>query len=179
MSKSVIKNFRTGSSRRPKSSRGNLMRKTINPQLKIDGQDISEIKSDLRSRDEIPKLLTGLQHIYCNPGIREQVSDISERIIPEGTDMENGRPGTDLWKILISGTLRLNCNRDYDKVEEIADNHIGVREMMGHGRSGNNRFYPLQTIKDNVSLFTPEIPDEINQIVVRIGHNPVKKTEKD
>lgn len=155
------------------------MRKTINPQLKIDGQDISKIKSDLRSRDEIPKLLMGLQHIYCNPEIREQVSDILERIIPEGTDMENGRPGMYLWKILISGTLRLNCNRDYDKVEEIADNHIRVREMMGHGRFGNNRFYPLQTIKDNVSLFTPEIPDGINQIVVRMGHNLVKKTEKD
>jgi hypothetical protein len=151
------------------------MRKTINWQLKIDEQNISKIKFDLRSRDEIPKLLMGLQYIYCNADIREQVFDILERVIPEGTDSKNGRPGMDLWKILILGTLRLNCNWDYDKVKEIADNHHKVREMMGHCRFDDS-FYPLQTIKDNVSLFTPEILDLINQIVVKAGHNLVKKT---
>jgi IS5 family transposase len=150
------------------------MRKMINRQLKIDEQNISKIKSDLRSRDEIPKLLMGLQYVYCNAEIREQIFDILKRVIPEGTDSKNGRPGTDLWKILILGTLRLNCDRDYDKVKEIADNHLKVREMMGHCRFEDS-FYPLQTIKDNVSLFTPEIPDGINQIVVKTGHNPVKK----
>lgn len=150
------------------------MRKIINRQLKIDERNIAKIKSDPRSRDEIPELLIGLQYIYCNAGIREKVFDISERAIPEGTDPKNGRPGMELRKILISGTLRLNCNRDYDKVKEIADNHLRVREMMGHCRSEDS-FYPLQTIKDNVSLLTPEIPDEINQIVVKAGHNPVKK----
>jgi IS5 family transposase len=153
------------------------MRKTINWQLKIGEQNISKIKSDLRSRDEIPKLLMGLQYVYCNAGIREQISDILKRIIPEGTDPKNGRPGMDIRKVLISGTLRLNCDWDYDKVKEIADNHLKVREMMGHSRSEDS-FYPLQTIKDNVSLFTPEIPDGINQIVVKSGHNPVKKNEE-
>jgi len=46
--------------------------------------------------------------------------------------------------------------------------------MTGHCGFGES-FYPLQTIKDNVSLFTPEIPDKINQIAVKAGHNPVKK----
>jgi hypothetical protein len=35
----------------------------------------------------------------------------------------------------------------------------------------------LQTIKDNVSLFTPEILDQINQVVVKAGHQLVKKKE--
>jgi hypothetical protein len=100
------------------------MRKTINWQLKIDEQNIAKIKFDPRSRDEIPKLLIGLQYIYCNAEIREQVFDILERVIPEGTNPKNGRPGMDLWKILILGTLRLNCDWDYDKVKEIADNHL-------------------------------------------------------
>jgi IS5 family transposase len=153
------------------------MRKMINWQLKIDEQNISKIKFDLRSRDEIPKLLMGLQYIYCNTEIREQVSDILQGVIPEETDSKNGRPGTDLWKILILGTLRLNCDWDYDKVKEIADNHLKVREMMGHCRFEDS-LYSLQTVKDNVSLFTPDIPDEINQIVVKAGHNPVKKNEE-
>ena len=39
------------------------MRKTIDPQMKLEQVDISEIEFDLRSRDEIPKLLMGLQYI--------------------------------------------------------------------------------------------------------------------
>ena len=42
--------------------------------------------------------------------------------------------------------------------------------------------YSLQALKDNVSLFTPEILERINQIVVEAGHNLLKgkgkKTEK-
>lgn len=49
--------------------------------------------------------------------------------------------------------------------------------MMGHSRFVDS-FYPLQTIKDNVSLLTPEILDLINQIVVKAGHNLVKKNEE-
>lgn len=153
------------------------MRKEIDLQMKIGETDISKIRFDLRSRDEIPKLLMGLQYIYCNSEIREHVFNILKEIIPEGTDVNNGRPGMELWKILILGTLRLNCNWDYDKIKEIADNHIRVREMMGHCRFSES-FYPLQTIKDNVSLFTPEILDKINQIVVKTGHNLVKKKEE-
>jgi len=59
-------------------------------------------------------------------------------------------------------------------VKEIAGNHLRVREMTGHCRSEDS-LYSLQTVKDNVSLFTPDIPDKINQIVVKAGHNPVKK----
>jgi hypothetical protein len=34
----------------------------------------------------------------------------------------------------------------------------------------------LQTIKDNVQLFTPEVLDEINQVVVQAGHQLKKKS---
>ncbi len=39
--------------------------------------------------------------------------------------------------------------------------------------------YALQTLKDNVSLFTPEVLDEINQIVVKYGHELVGKKEEE
>jgi len=151
------------------------MRKTIDPQTKLGQVNISEIEFDLRSRDEIPKLLMGLQYIYCAPEIREQVFRILEEMVPTGTDANTGRPGMLLWKILVLGTLRLNCNWDYDKVKEMADNHITLRLMLGHSGWEDEYLYPIQTIKDNVSLFTPEILDKINQIVVKAGHNLVKK----
>jgi hypothetical protein len=157
------------------SSGGDVMRKTIEPQMKLDQVDISEIEFDLRSRDEIPKLLMGLQYIYCTAEIREHVFKILEQMVPRGTDANTGRPGMLLWKILVLGTLRLNCNWDYDKVKEMADNHITLRLMLGHSGWEDEYRYPIQTIKDNVSLFTPEILDKIDQIAVKAGHNLVKK----
>ena len=46
--------------------------------------------------------------------------------------------------------------------------------MLGHG-AFNEEFYHFQTLKDNVSLFTPELLAQINQIVVAAGHGLVKK----
>ena len=77
----------------------------------------------------------------------------------------------DLWKILVLGTLRLNCNWDYDKVQEMANNHNNLREMLGHSKTDFESKYPLQTIRDNIVLLTPAILDEVNQIVVKTGHS--------
>lgn len=155
------------------------MRKIIKSQMVFGEVDISKIEFDLRSRDEIPKLLMGLQYIYCTPEIRDEVFKILEEVVPEGTDSDNGRPGMLLWKILVLGTLRLNCNWDYDKVKEIADNHKMLRQMLGHGCFEEDDYkYPIQTIKDNVSLLTPEVLEKINQVVVKAGHNLVKKKEE-
>lgn len=153
------------------------MRKVIEPQMRLGAVDISQIKFDLRSRDEIPKLLMGLQYIYGTRAVKEEVFKILEGIIPEGTDRNNGRRGMDLWKILVLGTIRLNCNWDYDKLQEIANNHRTLRLMLGHGIVDRHS-YALQTLKDNVSLFTPEVLDEINQVVIKAGHNLVGKKKK-
>ena len=60
------------------------MRIVIEKQNKLGSIDIADIKFDLRSRDEIPKLLMSLQYIYCNPAIRDEVFQILEGLTPEG-----------------------------------------------------------------------------------------------
>ena len=109
------------------------MRKVINNQMQFGEVDISQIEFDLQSRDEIPKLLIGLQYIYTTPEVKKEVFAILEEIVPEDVDKSNGRPGMDLWKILVVGTLRLNCSWDSDKLQEIANNHINLRQMLGQG----------------------------------------------
>lgn len=146
------------------------MRKIIDMQMKFGETAIAGIKFDPKSRDEIPKLLRGLQAIYCNRNVRSQVCDALTELIPPHIDIKNGRSGMDLWKIFVLGALRLTCNWDYDKLHEIANNHIKLRQMLGHGTMNADYQYELQTLKDNVSLFTPEILDKINQIVVKYGH---------
>jgi len=143
--------------------------------MKLGEVAVSRIALDTRSRDEIPKLMMGLQHIYCTPEIRKQVFAILEDVIPEETNKNNGRLGMDLWNILVLGTLRLNCDWDYDKLREMADNHKTLRQMLGHGIDEADKRYALQTLRDNVSLLTPEVLDRINQVVVRSGHTLVRK----
>ena len=50
-----------------KSSSGeNIMRKVIEPQMKLGEQAIADIKLDPKSHDDIPQILRGLQHIYVS-----------------------------------------------------------------------------------------------------------------
>ena len=154
------------------------MRKVIDLQMEFWGKDIADIEFDLESRDEIPKLLMGLQHIYCTPLLRKKVEEVLRQIVPRRSH-ETGRPGMNLWKILVLGTLRLNCNWDYDKVHDIANNHKNIRQMLGHREKDFDSTYALQTIRDNVRLLTPEILDEINQLVVSVGQSLVMKKNEE
>jgi len=147
--------------------------------MKLGEIPISKIEINLKSRDDIPPLLLGLQHIYTTPDLREAVFEILEEKISPDTDHQNGRPGMDLWKILVLGVLRVNLNWDYDRLEEMANNHKTIRHMLGHGIFDADYEYKLQTLKDNIYLLTPEIVEEINQVVVHAGHNLVKKKDEE
>jgi len=98
-----------------------------------------------------------------------------EQLIPQNINTHNSRPGMQLWKILVLGVLRLNINRDYDRIHELANNHKTIRQMLGHGLFNDDLEYKLQTLKDNVSLLTPKILNQINEVVVASGHLLVKK----
>ena len=153
------------------------MRRVIDPQIKFGEVVIENINFDLSSRDEIPKLLIGLQEIQKQKELRDQVFAALEELVPAGICSDKGRRGMDLWKILVLGTLRLNCNWDYDKVQEMANNHKTLRMMLGHSDLNWEDRYALQTIKDNLSLFTPEVYDKINQLVVKHGHKMIGKAK--
>ncbi len=131
------------------------MRQTIKPQMQLGEVDISAITFNPKSRDDIPRLLRAFQHIWVTPELREQVFQALERMIPASRD--NGRP-EDLWKILIFGTLRLTINCDYDRLQELANEHGTLRQMLGHGPYCTHSYH-IQTLQDNIALFTPEILD--------------------
>ncbi len=147
--------------------------------MKIGEIDISRIQFDLQSRDEIPKLLMGLQYAYTTPELRKAAFDLLEGLTPPKVNPNIGRTGMTYWKILVLGTLRLACNFDYDKLKEVADNHSTVRQMLGHGVLDFSSRYPLQTIKDNVALLTSTVLDQINRLIVEHGQRIVGKKDKE
>ena len=150
------------------------MRKTIEPQMKIGEIEIASIQFDMRSRDEIPKVLIGMQSLYKNAEAKKRLFEELERIVPAGVDKGKGRRGMDLWKIFVLATLCLECNWDFDKLLEMANEHNSIRLMLPHPKWDQSK-YSLQTLKDNISLFTKEVLDRINAIIVNHGHDIIGK----
>ncbi len=151
------------------------MRSATKLQMQLGEIDIANIRLDPRSRDDIPELLRGLQYLYTDKTLRAEIFEVLGKLTPPTINPEMGRPGMALWKIFVMGSLRLNLNCDYDRLQELVNNHKTIRQMLGHGFTDDDRSYHLQTLKDNVQLFTPEILDEINQVVVKAGHQLKKK----
>lgn len=140
---------------------------------------VDQINLELKSRDDIPQILRGLQYIFLDLVLRGEVLKILGDLFPQEVDLNNGRPGMDRWSIFVMGVLRLNLNCDYDRLHNLVNNHKTIRQILGHGLIDDQQGYCLQTLKDNVSLLTPEILDKINQVVVRAGHDLIKKNQKE
>ena len=137
------------------------MRKILHEQVQMGEMDIATVPIELDSRDEIPQLLRGLQYLYAAPALRRRIFTILLGLIPTEIQIDTGRNGMDLWKIFVLGTIRLICNWDYDKLQDIANNHVTLRRMLGHGLFDMDARYPRQTLCDNIRWFTPEILDKI------------------
>lgn len=146
------------------------MRQVINPQLEFGQVDISKIKFDPKSRDDIPRILRGLQHIYVTPALRTAIFALLEKEVSPKINKKNGRPGMELWQILVLGVLRLDLNADYDRVHSLSNSHRELRQMLGHSDFYDETYYNLQTLKDNISLLSEDLLIKINIIIVDGGH---------
>ena len=75
--------------------------------------DISEIKFNPKSGDDIPKLLRGLQYIWTDRNLLESVFEVLKKVLPKrnGIKLSSeqrsqkasthfGRPGMEQWKIV-------------------------------------------------------------------------------
>ena len=160
------------------------MRKVIEPQLALGQIDIAAIVFNPKSRDDIPQILRGLQHLYFNPDVRRRVFALLEEALPERADgkgkvsPDTGRPGMTQWTILVLGVLQLGLNADYDRIHELANAHKTLRQMLGVGDWQEHVRFELQHIKENLRLVTPELLDRINQVVVLAGHQALKKARR-
>lgn len=153
------------------------MRQARNSQMILGEIDIASIRFNEKCRDDIPRVLRGLQYIYINEPVREEIFGLLKANIQPTVDKNTGRPGMDYWTIFVMGVLRLGMNWDYDALQEQVNEHGTIRQMLGHADDLGKYEYQLQTIKDNVKLFKPELLDKINEVVVKAGHALVKKKD--
>jgi hypothetical protein len=146
-----------------------------NTRKPIEDMQIDRARTDEKSRDDIPQLIFGLQFIFLDVVLREQIFKILESIFPKDLDLHNGRPGMDLWSIFVMAVIRTNLNCDYDRLHNLVNNHKTLRHILGHGLVDDQEEYCLQTLKDNVRLLTPEALAQIDQLIIQAGHEVLKK----
>lgn len=156
------------------------MRHRFQQQTTLGITPISEVKFPLRSRDELPPVLRGLQHIFVTPELNEKVFELLEKKIVKGKK-KTGRKGMDLWHILVLAVIRHTLDTNWDRLEDLANYHKLLRQILGVHveKFGIEEMeFAYQTIVDNVSLIDDELLHQINLIVVEHGHNLLKKKTK-
>ena len=129
------------------------MRNLRNPQLERGEVRIEDIKRDHKCRDVIPTLLGGLQYLYSQETLRDRLFALLDEFILPGINKKVGRPGMDMWSILVMGVVKQGLGCDFDRLHDLANHHTVLRQFPGHD-FGDQKLYQYQTLVDNVSLLT-------------------------
>src|SRR4030066_537138 len=142
------------------------MRKRFEQQHKLGIIPIPEVQLPIKSQDELPPILRALQYIYVIPELNEEVFRILEAKVMKGKK-KTGRYGMDLWHILVLSVVRLGLDADYDRLEDFANHHKLIRQILGVETTfGEVKVFSMQSIKDNVSLLDEETINKVNDVVV-------------
>ena len=145
------------------------MRSIRNPRLERGEVRIKDIALDRKCRDDLIAILIGIQYLYLQEDLRERLFALLDKYMLPGTNRKVGRPGMDMWSILVLGLIKQGTNCDYDQLHSLVNYHSALRQFLGHA-VGDNHLYNYQTIKDNLSLLNPELLQEVNRLFVEIGH---------
>ena len=149
------------------------MRSPFDPQLRLGSTAISDIPLNTRCRDEIIPILAGLKHIYGQPALRDEILDAVAQDVNACSSPDRGRPGMDYWPILVLAAVRLGCNLNYDKLQNLAEEHRTLRAIMGVDGWDRDNTFDWRRLRDNISLVSPDTIERINHRIVAEGHRLV------
>src|SRR6266436_9003007 len=152
------------------------MRKRFEVQLALGQTPIERVQLPLKSRDELPPILAGLQWIFLTPEINAQIFTLLETKLVAGKKA-TGRPGVSLWQILVLGVVRLGLDCDYDRLEHLANYDSLLRHILGVSpvRSEEEKHFHYKTLSENIGYVDEELLEQINAIVVQAGRAVFKK----
>ena len=114
-----------------------------------------DIELDLRSRDDIPKVLQGIKDLHSDPNFREPVfKPLEETLLPHA-DRHQGRSGMDLRSILVPGIVKQANRMDFDSLHEQANNHEALRLFLGHADLRDDHHCSHKTLERNIDRPRP------------------------
>jgi hypothetical protein len=89
-----------------------------------------------------------------------------EKNVNRQNSAKRGRRGLDYWPILVLAAVRLRCNLDYDALQDLAENHAKLRQIMGVGGWDGQPSFDWRRIRDNLCLLRPETIQRISRAIV-------------
>lgn len=159
------------------------MRKSFSSQQRFDSRGVLGARLNLECRDEIIPILAALQHVYSEPETRDAILDLVAEDVNQDSRDDVGREGLDYWQILVLAAVRLGCNLDYDKLQDLAEQHRNLRDILGIGDWDAETDFSWRRIRDNVCLLKPATIEKISHGIVAAGHRlqpaAVKQTRAD
>jgi hypothetical protein len=137
---------------------------------RLDCPPISAVELNLNCRDELIPILRALQHVYEQEAVRTELLDLVGRDVNPDSSADRGREGMDYWTITVLAAVRLGCDFDYDRLQDLAEQHRNLRFMMGIGDWQERVDFGWRRIRDNLCLLQPSTLVKINQLIVGVGH---------
>ena len=136
------------------------MRKAFDRQRRLDCPSVAGVPLNFNCRNQTIPILRGLQHIYSRPEVRDSILRAIGRDVNGKSKANRGRPGLDYWEILVLAAARLGCGYDYDQLQDLAENHRALRQVMGIGdwqeEEKDRGKFDWRRIRDNLTLLSPE-----------------------
>lgn len=146
------------------------MRLAFREQPALDCPAVDAVPLNLNCRDEIIPILRALQHVYGQAPLRQEILDWIGKDVNGDSRPDCGREGLSYWTILVLAAVRLGCNFDYDRLQDLAEQHRTLRLMMGIGDWDDRTDFDWRRIRDNVCLLRPATLQKINHLIVAAGH---------
>ncbi len=146
------------------------MRVAFQEQPRLDCPPVDAVPLNLNCRDEIIPILRALQHVYGQVPLRDEILDLVGKDVNRDSSPDRGREGLGYWTIMVLAAVRLGCNFDYDKLQDLAEQHRTLRLMMGIGDWEDRTDFDWRRIRDNLCLLQPQTLEKINHLIVAAGH---------
>jgi len=154
------------------------MRKAFERQQRLDRAAVNQVPLNANCRDEIVPILRAIQYLYSQPQVREDILRKVAADVNRDSSRKRGRRGLDYWPIVVLAAVRLGCNLDYDKLQDLAEQHAALRHIMGIGVWQQEESFDWRRIRDNLCLLRPETLEHINHAIVAEGHKLVPEAAK-
>lgn len=145
------------------------MRKAFSSQLRFDCSPIGQVQLNIECRDEIIPILSAMQYLYKHPELRKNVTSLIAEDVNADTRDDVGREGYSYWEILVLAAVRMGCNLNFDKLQDLAENHRALRGVMGIGDWDQSTSFDWRRIRENVCKLKPSTIERINQVIVSHG----------
>ena len=154
------------------------MRVPFDPQPGLSCIPILEVELNIQCRDEIIPILRALQQIYSRSKLRQEILDLVGKDVNRHSSRKRGRKGMDYWQITVLAAVRLGCNLNFDKLQDLAEQHRTLRQIMGIADWDKHIQFDWRRIRDNIDWLRPETIRKINDLIVAEGHRLVPEAAK-